>query len=91
MEKIGKPQLSARAKKFKKTIDKYPYLWDNNYSKGEVNKMVWIIIASILVGVIFTALAWSHSPFYPEWGWRFACFYLSSLSTYLILFHIFIK
>jgi hypothetical protein len=54
--------------------------------------MTLIIIASILIGVIFTFLVYKFGDApCPEWVHYCASFYLSSLSSYIILFHIFIK
>lgn len=55
--------------------------------------MILIIIISILIGIIFTYVAYKldTAPFCPEWIWYCMSFFLSSLSSYIILFHIFIK
>lgn len=54
--------------------------------------MTLIIIASILIGAIFTFLVYKFGDVScPEWVYYCISFYLSSVSSYLILFYIFIK
>ena len=54
--------------------------------------MILVIIASILIGVAFTFVVYKFGDVpCPEWVYYCASFYLSSLSSYIILFHIFIK
>lgn len=54
--------------------------------------MTLIIIASILIGAIFTFVVYKFGDVpCPEWIHYCASFYLSSVSSYVILFHIFIK
>lgn len=52
--------------------------------------MTLIIISSILIGAIFTFLVYkSGDAPCPEWVYYCASFYLSSLSSYVILFYFF--
>ena len=44
---------TARSKKFKKTIDKYPYLCYNNYSKGEIAMKHWV---KVLLMMLITSI-----------------------------------
>lgn len=54
--------------------------------------MALIIIISILIGIAFTFAVYKFGDApCPEWVHYCASFYLSSLSSYIILFHIFIK
>ena len=54
--------------------------------------MVTIIISSILIGIIFTFAVYKFGDVpCPEWVYYFISFYLSNLSSYGVLFHIFIK
>ena len=54
--------------------------------------MALIIIVSILIGIIFTFLVYKFGDVpCPEWIYYCISFYLSSVSSYVILFHIFIK
>ena len=54
--------------------------------------MTLIIIISILIGAIFTFVVYKFGDMpCPEWAYYCASFYLSSVSSYIILFYIFIK
>lgn len=54
--------------------------------------MVLIIIGSILIGVAFTFAIYKFGDVpCPEWLYYCISFYLSTVSSYAILFHIFIK
>ncbi len=54
--------------------------------------MTLIIIISILIGVAFAFVVYKFGDVpCPEWVYYCASFYLSSLSSYIILFLIFIK
>lgn len=54
--------------------------------------MTLIIIVSILIGAIFTFMVYKFGDVpCPELVYYCANFYISSVSSYIILFHIFIK
>ena len=54
--------------------------------------MATIIIISILIGIAFTYVVYKFGDMpCPTWVWYCISFYLSSLSSYIVLFHIFIK
>ena len=55
--------------------------------------MAMVIIASIIIGIIFSAFGHAVGFGCPneQWLWDFISFFLASLFSYGVLFHIFLK